>query len=165
MKPTKAINLITASILGAVVAYLLSIWSVRTGRPLPISTPSMLTTLPLIALVLLLIAIPIFKYRSAVKAAIEKKTSQTKPVKRLDPFYAIRVAMLAKATSIAGAIFVGWHVGVLLTVLGQPTEAATAIVRCVFGITGAVLMIVSGIIVERACRIPPDAGDTDASAA
>jgi len=164
MKQTRVSTLISNAIATAILSWGLSQLLVRLGGQVPLSTTNFLATLPVIAIVLLLLALPIFRYRAAIKEAIAKpnEAKQT-PVKRVDPFYALRVALLAKAVSIAGAIFTGWHAGVLLAVLGAPQITVNGVVRSTIGLVASLLMTASGIVVERSCKVPPDASNTSGS--
>lgn len=113
-------------------------------------------TLPLIGIVLVLMAIPMFKYRAALRDLKKQSTtvaakSLARP-KRLNPFYAVRLVLLAKSIAISGAIFSGWHLGVVWLQLTQPIVPSSTIQNA-FGLLGAVVMTVSALIVERICKI------------
>lgn len=159
MKPTKAITLISASIPAGILGWGASVIMVRSGLQLPTSTTQLLLMLPTVTAILIVLALPIFKYRSGIKAAIAnpKDASKAASIKRVDPFYALRVAMLSKAVSVSGSVFVGWHIGVLVAVLEAPQLSTAGVWRCIFGILGAASMVAAGIVVERSCKVPPDA--------
>ena len=158
MKQTRISTLFGNAVATAILAWGLSELLVRLGNQLPVSTTNLLVTLPVIAIVLVLLALPIFRYRAAIKEALAKPAdSKRAPIKRVDPFYALRVAMLAKAASIAGAIFAGWHAGVLIAVLGSPQIASNGVWRSSIGLLASTGLTVCGVIVERACKVPPDA--------
>jgi hypothetical protein len=175
MKPTKISALISyavaTSIIGAFVAELL----VRSGAPIPVSPTTLVAVLPFISVSLVTFAWPILKYRQAVRARLEQAkkdaTSSTgsQAPKRVDPFYAVRVALLAKSTAITGSIFSGWHAGVLIALLGSPAPTAGLFWRAILAVAGSIAMVVCGLVVERACKVPPDAklesGDADGAAA
>ena len=159
MKQTRVSTLIGAAVATGILAFGICAWMVRAGAPVPISTTQFLLMLPTVAAILIILALPIFRYRAAIKAALEnpKDPKVTAAIKRVDGFYALRVAMLSKAVSVAGSMFVGWHLGVLINVLSSPQWTAGSLWRCIFGVLGAGSMIAAGIIVERSCKIPPDA--------
>jgi hypothetical protein len=81
----------------------------------------------------------------------------------------VRVALLAKSTAIAGAFFSGWHAGVLIALLSSPAPTASLLWRAILAVVGSIAMVVCGLVVERACKVPPDAklesGDADGAAA
>ena len=163
MKQTRISTLVSNLIATAILAWGLSELLVKLGGQLPVSTTNLLATLPVIAIVLTLLALPIFRYRAAIKQAIEQqaqgKSADAKraSIKRVDPFYAIRVALLAKAVSIAAAVFAGWHAGVLIAVLSSPQVSSSGVWRSALGLIGSLVMAASGVIVERSCKVPPDA--------
>lgn len=145
--------------------YLLPQIVISGGGSIPISPWNIIVTLPAIGIVLILMAIPMFRYRKALlevtktnKAGNVVKLSD-RP-KRINPFYAVRLVMLAKSISISGAIFSGWHLGVVWLQLTQPV-IPTSTFQNTLGLIGAVVMTVCAIIVERICKITDDLPDTN----
>jgi len=168
MKPTKLTALGAYAIATVILGFGVSALLVRGGFALPLSPTNLLITLPVIAAVLVVMALPILRYRAAVKRVIEKpETAKTNPPKRVDPFFALRVAMLSKAVAISGSIFLGWHAGVLIAVVRAPEVESGSVWRQAFGLLGSIALIVAGLIVENSCKVPPDATppDVEASAA
>ena len=133
--------------------YLLPKLVVSTGGAIPISPWNIIVTLPLIGIILLLMAIPMFKYRAAINARV-KDSNKQRPMP-LNPFYAVRLVLLAKAISISGSIFSGWHIGVVWLQLTSPVITA-ATMQNVFALIGSLVMTVCAIIVEHVCRITDD---------
>jgi len=123
----------------------------QNGASIPIATNTVLITLPSIAIIELAIAIPIFKYRSELQ---KFATSGVRP-KRLDPFYAMRVVVLAKATSIAGALFLGTAIGLVFMQLSQPV-IADSIWRNLVALVESVVLIAVALFIEKACKLPDD---------
>lgn len=78
---------------------------------------------------------------------------------RIDPFYATRVAVLAKASSISGALFAGVGIGILVFLLSRSVIAVGSILMAVATIVGAVILLVGGLVAEALCSIPPDDDD------
>jgi hypothetical protein len=75
----------------------------------------------------------------------------------LDPMRAARAAMLAKAACYTGALLFGWYCGLAgyhLCDTVVPGHAARALTAAVAAL-GAVALAVTGLIVERFCRLPP----------
>ena len=70
---------------------------------------------------------------------------------------AARVAMLARAAALAGALLTAWYLGgavyLLISVMGLRTEAAMGMLAA--SVSAAILMAV-GLIVESFCSLPPD---------
>jgi hypothetical protein len=68
-----------------------------------------------------------------------------------------RYVVLAKASSLAGSIFAGLYLGLLLWLLaqrGRLTAAGDDIAPTVAGVVAALALIVAGLLLERACRVP-----------
>jgi hypothetical protein len=152
----------------AVVSGLVGLFRLSHGQSVPVSPLNIILTLPAIAVVLLALAYPIYRYRkqllewaSSSSAAGNKPTAGHRP-KRLDPFYAVRVLLLAKASSIAGSLFSGWHIGLVIVQLSTPVIPPN-VWSNVAGLIGSVATVVVALVVERLCRIPNsgDSGETD----
>lgn len=153
MKRTRPAVLVVAAVIGVVVGYGTDQLLSASGRPTftpMISLPVVLVALGAIVLVL---AIPI---RRAIRGS--RKTA-------INPFRAVRIAMLAKASSLVGAALGGAGIGLLLFVVSRPTEhdAGVVTVLAATAVCGAVL-IVAALIAEHLCTIHKDDDDPDASA-
>jgi hypothetical protein len=162
MKPTKLINLIAWVVPATTAGYLLPQIVVNQGGSIPISPLNIIITLPLIGIILTLMAIPIFKYRKALLARA-KAASASRPLP-LNPFYAVRILLLAKAISISGAIFIGWHIGVVWLQLSSPIIPSSTLQNAI-ALIGAILMTVCAVVVERVCRVIDDGSSSDANTA
>jgi hypothetical protein len=84
----------------------------------------------------------------------------------LNPLLVARLAVLAKASSLAGAIFAGAYGGVAAWALaerGQLSVAAENLAPAVAGLVGALALVAAALLLERACRVPkpPDDHDKD----
>jgi hypothetical protein len=84
----------------------------------------------------------------------------------LNPLLVARLAVLAKASSLAGAIFAGAYAGVAAWALserGRLTAAAQNLAPSVAGLVGALALVAAALLLERACRVPklPDEDDRD----
>lgn len=162
MKPTKILHLIVATAVAAIASYLLIRLAVGAGFKVPVSGLNLILTLPIIGAIVLLLAIPIIRYRRSLREFAKSTAALTTPrPKRVDPFYAVRVLLLAKATAIAGSLFAGWHLGAVAVQASQPV-IADAIWLNVAGLIGSALMAAAGVITERICKIP-DAGAAESN--
>ena len=68
-----------------------------------------------------------------------------------------RYVVLAKASSMAGSIFAGLYLGLLLWLLaqrGRLTAAGPDIAPTAAGVVAALALIVAALLLERACRVP-----------
>jgi len=159
VKSTSPIVLIVSAVVCAVLGGAYGAYQVSHGQALPVAHATSLLTMPAIGVILLLLAIPVFRYRKAlldgVKTAAAGANSKA-PVprpKRLDPFYAVRVLLLAKSTAVASAVVGGFQLGLVILQLSAPVVAASVWWN-VSGVVGPVLSLVAALIVERACKIP-----------
>lgn len=166
MKPTRAITLVATALSAAVAAYLYSIYSLNHGHALWVSGTNIMFTLPVIALILLALAWPIYRYRQSLIGLAKKNDAATKagePIsvsqvnaskaKRVDPFYAVRIVLLAKATALVSALFIGWHLGVILIQLGAPI-VSSALWPNVITLIGSIVALAIALWIEWICRIP-----------
>ncbi len=82
----------------------------------------------------------------------------------LDPLLAARTVVLATAACYTGALLSGWYAGHVLLVLRDlaiPGRRAVAVAAAVALLASAVLAV-TGLVVERWCRLPPpDDGEAD----
>jgi Protein of unknown function (DUF3180) len=148
MKPTKPWSLASYAIGAAIFSGVLSEVFVARGFAVPVSPINLPITVAAIGLALALMAIPMARYRSALK-------DPKKVAKRLNPHYAFRVVALAKASSVAGALFFGWHVGILVVQLTLPAVSAN-VVYTILGVVAALMTTAIALVVEYLFRIPPD---------
>jgi hypothetical protein len=153
MKSTKISTLLLVTISTAVVSFFAVRLLVANGNPLPVSPLNLLITLVAIALVILALSLPIWNYKNAVK----KKPA----AKRVDPFYAVRVLLLSKASSISGSIFLGWHIGAVTSQLISPVTAGYALIQNGAGVVASLVLIASSIATEHICRLPDDSDSSD----
>ena len=151
MKPTKLVTLLGFVGTLAIGSFFIARISVANGLALPVSPSNLIITLTGISALVLILTIPIWKYKKLLKQA---STSQ-RP-KRVDPFYAVRVVLLAKASAIAGAVFTGWHLGVLIAQATLPVGATALIVQNAVAFVASVILSVSGLVAEQICKLPED---------
>jgi hypothetical protein len=150
VRRTRATTLIGLGLVGVVIGFLLEMWVVAGGLPVLVPPVSLPITLIAIAAVVLILAVPI---RRAV-------LGRTKT--RIDPFHATRVAVLAKASSLAGALLTGSGIGILAYELSRPVLPAVSSVWLAGAATfGAAVLLAAGLVAERMCTLPPP-GDDDA---
>lgn len=148
MRRTRATTLIGLGLVGVVIGFLLEMWVVAGGLPVLVPPVSLPITLIAIAAVVLILAVPI---RRAV-------LGRTKT--RIDPFHATRVAVLAKASSLAGALLTGSGIGILAYELSRPVLPAVSSVWLAGAATfGAAVLLAAGLVAERMCTLPPPRDD------
>ena len=150
MKPTKITNLISLLAIVGITGFFVIQQFVGAGLPAPAVGLNIVIILPSVAVILVLSAIPMIRYRSGLKKFEEGKGKRPTPV---DSVYAIRTLALSKAVSIAGSIFTGWSLAVLTHQLISPEPRP---LLTILGLVGSLVLTTAGLIVENLFRIPPD---------
>ena len=81
--------------------------------------------------------------------------------RRMDSRRAVRFLLLAKASALVGAIVAGAYLGFALNFINELNVALpqTRVIRSVCAAIAAVVMVVAGLLLERACRVPKDPED------
>ena len=154
MKPTKT-SLVLITVFGVTVLSFLAVrLLVANGMAVPASPTNLLVTLAAIAVILLALTIPIWRY----KASLSQYSKGPRP-KRVDPFYAVRVLLLAKASAITGSVFVGWHLGAMIAQLSLPVSFTAALLQNSFGLVASVVLTIAAIVAEQICRLPDEPKD------
>jgi uncharacterized protein DUF3180 len=77
---------------------------------------------------------------------------------QVNPLLVARYAVLAKASSLAGAIFAGAYGGVAAWAIaghGRLRAADENLLPAVAGLVGALGLVAAGLLLEYACRVPP----------
>jgi hypothetical protein len=148
MKPTKFLTLLMPTVLAWSIVYVAVRLMVNNGSSIPVATNTVLVTLPAIAILELVFAWPLLRYNKALK---NYDGTGERP-KRVDPFYATKVLALAKATSIAGALFLGAAICLVLLQLGAPV-VPDSIVFNFIALLESIALIAVALHIERACKI------------
>lgn len=152
MKPTQLKFLFLIALATAIIGYFVAALLVGRGFQVPVSPTNLLITLGAIGVVLLALSIPIWRYRSALRDGSGKRP------KRVDPFYAVRVLLLSKASSLAGALFAGWHIGVVGYQMFSPVVVPVFALQNAMGIFASFALVASAFVTEQLCRLPEDFG-------
>ncbi len=145
MRRTSAAAIVVVAVVGGAAGWLLQVALVSKGAPSFIPPPSFWSVLFLVAVALLALGWPI---RRSMKGRVRR---------RVAPFYAMRVLVLAKASSLTGALLLG--VGLVLVVYAVSRTGSTATPAfppSVLTAVAALVLGVAGLVVEGWCRVPPD---------
>lgn len=144
MKRTHAPSLVALAVVGLAIGYLGDLAVVSAGASALVPPISLAITLALVGGAVVAFAWPI---RRAVKGT----------GRRVDPFRAMRVAALAKACSLSGALVAGIGTGVALFLASRTVVSSTTPVwLAVATAAGAVLLLAGGLVAEHFCTLPPD---------
>jgi Protein of unknown function (DUF3180) len=146
MRPTRRRDLVLAVLLAGVIAYVVTRHSYA---DLPSPTLYSLLWVALVAIAELYIAL-------GTRSRLAGRHG-TRPI---NPLLVARIAALAKATSVVGALalgayagFFGWVIQVDSTTADRDTRTAG------IGMGLSVLLIVAASFLEHVCRVPPDPDD------
>jgi hypothetical protein len=142
---TKPLHLVVIAAAAVVLTWLLQIALAAMGRAVIIPPITLGVALVLIGVIIVAMAWPVRRVARRVKGA------------RVDPFYATRVVVLAKASSLGGALLAGAGIGILGYLLTRSVlPAVGSITMAAVTAGGAVLLLAAGLIAEYMCTIPPD---------
>lgn len=149
MKRTHVTTLLILGVLGAAAGAITELLLAANGRPI-VSLPITLgIALSIIGAVVVTMALPIRKMTKVASAP------------RVDPFYATRIVMLAKACALTGALGVGVGAGVLAYLLTRSIIGAGSVLQAVITLAGAGVLLAGGLVAEHMCRIPPHDDDNE----
>ncbi|MBF0672721.1 MAG: DUF3180 domain-containing protein [Salinibacterium sp.] len=151
MKRTTPALVLLLIAIGAAVGLLAQQGLAMSGRPG--ITPPVTLSIVLIALgvIVVVLALPV---RRAVKG--ERK--------RVDPFYALRVLVLAKSSALCGALLAGAAIGSVVFLLSRTVPAFGVVGYSVGTAIGGLVLLAGGLVAEGMCRIPPPSDDDEQAA-
>ena len=148
MTRTKPLLLLLVAVLGAGITWLTETALAAGGRAILIPPFTLAVAVVLIAAIIITMAIPV------------RRVSRGLATARIDPFYATRVVMLAKASSLSGALVGGGGLGILAFLLSRSVLPAVGSVTMALatGIAG-IILVAAGLVAEHWCFIPPKDDD------
>lgn len=84
----------------------------------------------------------------------------------LDWHHAVNLLVLGKATAFVGALVAGGYLGYAysFTSSWDSTLGRDRVIHSLLASAGAMLVMVAGVVLERACRVPGDDDDDDGAA-
>ena len=111
------------------------------------------------AIIFVGLAVLEFVAAASTRARIERRPGAG-PV---EPLTIMRYAVLAKASSLAAAIFLGFFGAISAWLLASRdlAQAKTDTPPAVGGLIGAACLLGAALLLERACRVPPRSEDED----
>lgn len=141
MRPTSISVLIVAGLVAAAVGWLLLSFFYNDWPPPP--------WLPVVVIAVLAIAEAFLAQNTAARV-------QRRPgAPRVEPLAVARYAVLAKASSLAGALYAGYCAGLLVFYAFEPTKFARDAVPAVGGgVIASAALIAAALWLERSCRVP-----------
>ena len=146
---TSPLHLVLFAAVGATVGWLLEVILTASGRAIVIPSISLAISLFVIAAVVVVLAVPIYRYSRGLRRD------------RVNPFYALRVVVLAKASSSSGALLGGAAAAVAVYLLSRTVSPGVGSVTAGFVVLGAaIVLLIAGLVAEHLCTIPPDDEDS-----
>ena len=143
MKPTRIAGLLGTVALLAVAGYLLAELAYFQLPPLPSLAPVSLLLLTVLEV--------------GMAKVLRDKLIRGRPGRPLHPIQVARAAVLAKASSLGGAVLLGLYGGVFVwTFLRRSTYATAGDDARVAGLSAvtALTLVIAALLLERACRTP-----------
>ena len=145
MTRTRPLHLVLLAVLGGGLAWFLQTALAVSGNAIIIPPFTLAVALVLIAVIIVVMALPVRRVSRGLAKA------------RVDPFYATRVVLIAKASSLSGALLAGAGVGIAAFLLSRTVlPGVGSITMALASAVGAILLLVAGLIAEHWCFIPPD---------
>ncbi|MFB2554554.1 DUF3180 domain-containing protein [Herbiconiux liangxiaofengii] len=148
MRHTRPLTLIGFGLAGLAIGFLLQVGLAAAGQPVLIPPYTLPITLVAAAAIVVVLAVPIGR-------AIRGRSNA-----RINPFRAMRVVVLAKASSLVGGLTAGFAAGIVVFLLTRPVIADVGSVwPGVAAAVSGVALLVAGVVAERLCTLPPDEPD------
>ncbi|MDQ1082806.1 MULTISPECIES: DUF3180 domain-containing protein [Microbacterium] len=148
MRRTGAGILVIALLIGGAAGFILDTVLTAMGRATFSPAASLPTILVLLGVVIVMLAVPV--YRAA----------RGRGGRRINPFQALRIAMLAKASSLLGALSLGFSLGLIVYLTTRPvTPSLGSMGTIIATLVCAVILVVAGLVAEQLCTLRKDDDD------
>lgn len=149
MTRTRITTLVVLGVIGAAIAASVELVLVANGRPIVNLPVTFAIALAVIGGIIVTLAVPI------------RRMTRVAGAPRVDPFYATRILMLAKACAVTGSLGVGVGIGVLSYLLTRSVIGVGSVTQAIAAIVGAGVLLAGGLVAEHMCRVPPGDEDDD----
>lgn len=148
MTRTKPLTLVLLALLGGGLAWFVETALASSGNAILIPPFTIGVALLLIGGVVVVMALPV------------RRVARKVPGAKVDPFYATRVVMLAKASSLSGALLGGAGFAIVGYLLSRSVVPGVgSVTMALVMAAGSVALLVAGLVAEHMCAIPPDDDD------
>lgn len=151
MTRSRPLPLVLLALVGFALAFATDLALAMRGEPVLVPPLSLAVGLVLIAALLVALAWPV---RRAAKGE-----------RRIDPFYATRVVVLAKASALAGALLLGGAGGILTYLLSRAVVPIGSTLTAAGTLVAAVILLIAALVAEHFCALPPDDDEQQEAAA
>jgi hypothetical protein len=145
IRPTKVGTLAAVSVVGAMLGFVLVPVAQAVNDTAPTVEWTSVFALTLAALTVLALALSTYR-------AVHRDG------RRLHPQRAVNLLMFAKACAFAGSFVAGGYLGFASHFLDdmQAPLPRERVLRSIFAAVAAAVVVIGGLLLERACRIPSD---------
>jgi hypothetical protein len=158
VRPTRLSVLLLITGVTAVVAFAgIRVWDEYSELPgVPVSAPITLSAL----------ATAVLATALALRNRLRQWRERRPGARHLDPLVVARAAVLAKASSVVGSLFVGLYGGYGAYLLRdlELEPRRQRLVMCGLCVLAGLVLVVVALFLERVCRVPPppkDEGDIE----
>jgi len=142
---TRPLHLALLGVLGCAVAWFAQTVLVSMGRAVVVPPVTLAIALVAIGVIIVFMALPVRRVARRVAGA------------SIDPFYATRIVMLAKASSLAGALLGGAGLGIVAYLITRSVVPDLgSITTAIAAAVGALVLLIGGLVAEHMCSLPPD---------
>jgi len=145
MTRTAPLHLLLLALLGGGLAWFLETALAASGNAILIPPFTLGVVLALIGVILVVMALPVRRVARGVAGA------------KVDPFYATRVLVLAKASSLSGALLGGAGISITAYLLTRSVVPGVGSVAMALTLAvGSIVLLVGALVAEHMCALPPD---------
>lgn len=145
MTRTTAGVIVLLAAVGLVVAALGELALSATGQPIIVPPLTFALTLGVVGVLVVALAWPV------------RRTTRKPDAPKVDPFYATRVLVFAKASALTGALLLGAALGALIFLVTRPIIGIGSVAIVAASALGAAVLLIGGLVGEYYCRAnPPD---------
>ncbi|RFA07702.1 hypothetical protein B7R21_16190 [Subtercola boreus] len=150
VRRTRPVTLVLLAVVGGFAGFIVELGLASSGRPIIALPLSLSITLIAAGAIVVSLAVPI--------ARAIRGTNQNP----INPFRAMRVAVLAKASSMVGSLIAGVGVGVVVYLLSRAViPTVSTLWLSILAAVAGVVFLACGLVAEKLCTLPPDDRDPD----
>jgi len=143
---TRWTTLAALGLVGLVVGWLLELMLTASGSATIIPPVTLAVALVVISAILVALALPI------------RRATRTSKTVTVNPFHAMRIVILAKASSRAGALITGFTLGIAVYLLTRPVLPIGSLWLALASVLGGAVLMAAGLVAEHLCTLPPEDG-------
>ena len=145
MKRTRPLSILALAVVGVVVGFLVQLSLASSSRAILVPPVTLPITLAAAGAIVLAFAVPIHR---AIRGTVKRE---------VNPFRAMRVVVLAKASSHVGSLVASFGIGSVAYVLSRTiVPGVSSLWLSIATAVGGIVLLVAGLVAEQLCTLPPD---------